>query len=75
MSWCVTICWVRKIVNQINRNRFEHYDCQSKCTCYFIKEIEERYLKGIKFHYVSEMKEVIDYALLDQKVKSARSIS
>lgn len=33
-----------------------------------IAEINERYLKGLKFHYVNEMIEVIDQALLKEKV-------
>jgi len=33
-----------------------------------ILEIKEKYLKGLKFHYVENMKEVIDKALLKQKV-------
>ncbi len=34
-----------------------------------IDEIKPRYLKGLKFHYVDTMKEVINIALLKQKVK------
>lgn len=33
-----------------------------------IEEINERYLKGLKFHYVNEMIDVIDKALLKEKV-------
>jgi len=36
-----------------------------------IEEINPKYLKGLKFHYVTEMKEVIEIALLKQKVKHA----
>ena len=39
-----------------------------------ILEIKETYLKGLTFHYVSEMKEVIDIALTKQKVKNAKKI-
>ncbi len=39
-----------------------------------IEEINERYLKGLTFHYVNEMKEVIDIALLKQKVKNPKSL-
>lgn len=39
-----------------------------------IEEIKADYLKGLKFHYVREMSEVIDYALLQQKVKNAQVI-
>jgi ATP-dependent Lon protease len=35
-----------------------------------IEEINERYLRGLKFHFVSEMWEVIDKALLKEKVQS-----
>ena len=34
-----------------------------------IEEIKPKYLRGLQFHYVTEMKEVIDIALLKQKVK------
>jgi len=34
-----------------------------------ILEIKEDYIKDLKFHYVKEMKEVIDLALTQQKVK------
>lgn len=36
-----------------------------------IEEIKPIYLKGLKFHYVTDIKEVIDFALLKGKVKSA----
>ncbi len=39
-----------------------------------IEDINEKYLKGLTFHYVKEMKEVIDIALLKQKVKNAKKI-
>jgi len=39
-----------------------------------IEEIEAHYLKGMTFHYVSEMKEVLDLAILDQKVKSPKKL-
>jgi len=35
-----------------------------------IKDIKSEYLKGLKFHYVSKMGEVIDIALLREKVKN-----
>ena len=34
-------------------------------------DIDEKYLKGLQFHYVTEMTEVIDIALLKTKVKNA----
>jgi ATP-dependent Lon protease len=34
-----------------------------------IQEIKEDYIKDLKFHYVTEMKEVIDLALTSEKVK------
>ncbi|HLP13150.1 MAG TPA: endopeptidase La [Flavobacteriales bacterium] len=40
-----------------------------------IDEIEPRYVKGLKFHYVSDMKEVLEIALLREKVKNAKTIS
>ena len=37
-----------------------------------INEINERYTKGLQFHYVKTMREVLDLALLDQKVKNPK---
>ncbi len=39
-----------------------------------ISEIKESYLKGLKFHFVTEMHEVIDLALTKQKVKNAKKL-
>ena len=39
-----------------------------------IDEIKERYLKGLKFHYVTEMSEVINIALTRQKAKNAKKL-
>jgi ATP-dependent Lon protease len=39
-----------------------------------ILEIKEDYLKGLTFNYVSEMSEVIDLAITDQKVKNAKKL-
>ena len=39
-----------------------------------ILEIKESYLKGLTFHYVSEMKEVIDIAVTKQKVAKAKQL-
>ena len=36
-----------------------------------IEEINEMYLKGLTFHYVNTIKEVLDLALLPEKVKDA----
>ena len=33
-----------------------------------IEDINERYLKGLKFHFVTEMMEVVNHALLKEKV-------
>ncbi len=41
---------------------------KNKCD---IEEIEFRYLKGLKFHYVKNMKEVLDIALSKEKVSHA----
>ena len=38
-----------------------------------IEEIKADYLKGLTFHYVSEMREVLELALTKQKVKNAKS--
>ena len=39
-----------------------------------IDEIKAEYLKGLTFHYVSEMNEVLDVALTKQKVKNAKTL-
>ena len=39
-----------------------------------IEEIEEHYLKGMTFHYVSEMSQVLELAILAQKVKGAKKL-
>ncbi|PKD19203.1 Lon protease [Salegentibacter salinarum] len=39
-----------------------------------IKEIKADYLKGLTFHYVNEMSEVIDLAITDEKVKNAKTL-
>ena len=39
-----------------------------------ILEIKESYLKGLTFHYVTEMKEVIELALTKQKVQNAKKL-
>ncbi|NGM90079.1 hypothetical protein G5B35_22540, partial [Parapusillimonas sp. SGNA-6] len=40
-----------------------------------ILEIKEDYIKDMTFHYVSEMSEVIDLALLKTKVKNAKKLN
>lgn len=40
-----------------------------------IEEINQLYIKGLKFHYVDTMREVLDYVLLKQKVKHPMKIS
>jgi ATP-dependent Lon protease len=37
-----------------------------------VEDIKPEYLKGLKFHYVTDMMEVIDLALLKQKAPKAR---
>lgn len=39
-----------------------------------IEEINEMYLKGLKFHYVKTIQQVLDLALLDEKVKNPLKI-
>ncbi len=39
-----------------------------------IEEINPDYLKGLTFHYVDKMSEVIDLAILNQKVKNAKKL-
>jgi len=39
-----------------------------------VEEIKPEYLKGLKFFYVRQMHEVIDYALLKSKVRKAKAI-
>ncbi len=38
-----------------------------------VEDIKEEYLKGLKFHYVKEMMEVLEIALLKQKVSKPRA--
>jgi ATP-dependent Lon protease len=38
-----------------------------------ITEIEPEYITGLRFHYVTDMDEVMRLALLDEKVKDAVS--
>lgn len=40
-----------------------------------ISEIKETYLKGLKFHYVKDIKDVLEIALLKQKVASPRKFT
>jgi ATP-dependent Lon protease len=40
-----------------------------------ILEIKEDYIKDLQFHYVTDMREVIDMALLDQKVDNALDLT
>ena len=39
-----------------------------------IADIKKSYLKGLKFHYVTEMHEVIELALTKQRVKNAKKL-
>jgi ATP-dependent Lon protease len=39
-----------------------------------IEEIKPEYLKGLTFHYVKEMDEVVKFALTNQKVKNAKKL-
>lgn len=39
-----------------------------------ITEIKEDYVKGLTFHYVTDMSEVIDIAITDEKVKNAKEL-
>ncbi len=39
-----------------------------------IEEIKEEYLRGLKFHYVTDMHEVITIAITGQKVKNAKKL-
>jgi ATP-dependent Lon protease len=39
-----------------------------------IEEINELYLKGLTFHYVNTIKDVLDLALLPEKVKDALTL-
>ena len=39
-----------------------------------ILEIKKEYLKGLKFHYVTDMHEVVDIAITAQKVKNAKKL-
>ncbi|MEO9077632.1 MAG: S16 family serine protease, partial [Gelidibacter sp.] len=39
-----------------------------------IEEIKPEYLKGLKFHYVTDMSDVLKEALTDEKVKNAKTL-
>jgi ATP-dependent Lon protease len=39
-----------------------------------IEEIKPEYLKGLTFHYVSDMSQVLELALTKQKVKNAKKL-
>ncbi len=39
-----------------------------------IQEIKEDYLKGLTFHYVSDMSEVVDIAITKQKVRNPKTL-
>jgi len=39
-----------------------------------VNEINKKYIKGLEFHYVSEMSEVIRLALTNQKVKNHKNL-
>jgi len=39
-----------------------------------IEEIKADYLKGVTFHYVTEMSQVLDVAITKQKVKNAKKL-
>ncbi|MFC2138717.1 S16 family serine protease, partial [Bacteroidota bacterium] len=40
-----------------------------------IHEIKDIYIKGVNFHYVSDIMEVLDFSLLDEKVKKPLKIA
>lgn len=40
-----------------------------------ITEIKEEYVKGLTFHYVEDIKDVLEIALLKTKVKNAKTFS
>ena len=40
-----------------------------------INEIKDSYVKGLKFHYVKDIRDVLEIALLKQKVKSPRKFT
>ena len=40
-----------------------------------IEEIKDIYLKGLTFHYVDDIKEVLSLALTDEKVANAIDLS
>ena len=40
-----------------------------------IDEIDKNYLKGLTFHFVSNMKEVLDIAITNQNVKNYKKLN
>lgn len=39
-----------------------------------VEDIKEEYRKGLRFHYVRDVKEVVDFALLPEKVKNPKKL-
>ena len=39
-----------------------------------ILEIKQSYLKGLKFHYVTEMSDVVKHAVTNQSVKNSKTL-
>ena len=39
-----------------------------------VEEINDSYLKGLKFHFVKEMKDVIEISITNQKVRGAKNL-
>ena len=39
-----------------------------------VEEIKPEYLTGLTFHYVTDVREVLDYALLPEKVEHPRKL-
>jgi ATP-dependent Lon protease len=40
-----------------------------------VEDINEKYIKGLKFHYVNTIMEVLNLSLLKQKVKNPKKIT
>ena len=67
--------WVGGIKENISSKRAKIKEIiLSKANRSDIDDIKSDYLKGLKFHYVSEMHEVIDVAITKTKVTHAKTL-
>ena len=56
------------IIKNIGRSKMLEENIEKLNLKKDIEEIPEIYLKGLTFHYVENVKDVLEFALLDEKV-------